>query len=261
MGEPSNALTHRHHALDRLDDPPASTAPVSFDGTVVAWPELPVATRKLARRPDPVLAERVVSDGGLYESPSGLVQVLRAWRAHPGAVLVAVVQRPVTVDGQALRSRGPWVHVSLRSYEASTTPRRRVGVVPAGEVVDHGSGPGARPSAPNEAAAHDAWSFLPSVVRQSAQKAVPVVDDWIGDLRQAHEAGVPASQDIAVLRRSASAAVVVTARRTAPELAGATTTEISERLAHEPWSVEQITYDLREPVLLGSAPAVGLPWS
>jgi hypothetical protein len=262
VSEPSNALTSRNDGLVRLGDAPASTAPVAFEGETFEWADLPTATRRLARRDDPVLAERVVADDGLYESPSGVTQVLRSWRAHPGAVVVAVVLRPVRVDRDVLRAAGPWAHASLRSYDAAATPRRRAGVVASSVVVERRATPGSDPSAPHHAAAKDAWAYLPAVVRQSAENAVPVPEDWAGDLRQITDAGQPMSQEIVVLRRSASVAAVVVARRSAPALVGATTGEVAQRLAREPWSVEQLTYDLREPALLGpSTPPAGLPWA
>lgn len=259
VSEPSSALTRRQHDLERLGDAPASTARVAFEGEVFGWADLPSVTRRLARREDPVLAELVVADDQEYDSPSGMVQLLRAWRAHPGAVLVAEVLRPVRVDGDALRPDGPWAHASLHSYGAAATPRRRAGVVASSVVVEHP--PGAGPSAPHLAAAMEAWAYLPAVVRESAEKAVPVPEDWLGDLRQVTEAGQPTSQEIVVLRRSASAAAVVVARRRAPDLVGATSGEVAQRLAREPWSVEQLTYGLRESALLGpSAPPAVLPW-
>lgn len=262
MSEPSSALTRRHHGLVPFGDTSASTAPIAFEGETFGWADLPAATRQLARRDDPVLAERVVADDGLYVSPSGVVQVLRAWRAHPGAVVVAVVLRPVRVDGELLRAAGRWAHASLSSYDAAATPRRRAGVVASSVVVERRTGPGSGPSAPHHAPAREAWAYLPAVVRQSAEKAVPVPEDWVGDLRQITDAGQPVSQEIVVLLRSASVAAVVVARRSAPAPVGATTGEVAQRLAREPWSVEQLTYDLREPALLGpSTPPAGLPWA
>lgn len=262
MSEPSSALTRRHDDLVRRGDGAASTAPLAFEAEAFDWANLPAATRRLARRDGPVLAERVVADPCLYETESGVIQLHWAWRAYPGAVVVAVVLRPVRVDGDVLRAAGPWTHASLRSYDALAAPRRRAGVVASSVVVQHRTGPSSDPSAPHHAAARDAWAYLPAAVRQSAEKAVPVPEDWMGDLRQITDAGQPASQEIVVLRRSASVAVVVVARRSAPRLVGATPDEVAQRLAREPWSVDQLTYDLREPArLMPSTPPARLPWA
>lgn len=261
MSEPSSALTRRNHELARRDDVSVSTAPISFGSEVFEWSDLPSTTVRLARRSDPVLAERVVEDGGLYQTPLGLVQVLRAWRAHPGAVVMAVVQRPVVVKGDELIATGRWAHSSLTTTDAAATPRRRAGVVASAVLVEHEQVAGTGSPAPHHAAASHAWSYLPAAVRKSAERAVPVPDSWVGDLRQLSEAGEPVSQEILVLRRSTSAAAVVVARRGAPEMVGATTDEVRQRLAHEPWSVELITYDLREPAQLGpSLPREKYPW-
>lgn len=260
MDEPSSALVRRHADVERLGGAAASTAPLAFEGESFIWADLPAKTRRLARRDDAVLAERVVREDTLRESASGLVQVHRAWRAHPGAVIVTVVLRPVRVDGPVLRTAGAWQHVSLHSFEAATTPRRRAGVVVPSVVADGGTAPRPAASGPDKAAAHNAWAYLPAVVRESAEKVVPVPEDWLGDLRQSSDAGQPTSQDVVVLRRSATAAAVVVARRRAPAMVGATTAEVAERLAREPWSVEQLTYDLREPALLGAAAPQELPW-
>lgn len=259
--EPSSALTRRTGAVARLHDAAASTAPVAFEGQAFEWADLPARTRRLARRDDPVLAERVVVEDVLYESPVGVTQVLWAWRAHPGAVLVAVALRPVRVDRDALYPTGPWAHASLHSYEAAATPKRRVGVVGSTVVVDRRDASAVAPADPQHGSALEAWAYLPTAVRQSAERAVPLPEDWLGDLRQRSDAGQPTSQDVVVLRRSASAAVVVIARRAAPELIGATPTEVARRLAREPWSVEQLTYDLREPTLLGTSAPAELPWT
>lgn len=260
VGEPSKDLAGRHDAVDRIRDAAASTAPLAFEGEVFGWADLPAATRRLARRDDHVLAERVVADDRLYDSPSGVVQVLRGWRAHPGAVVVAVVQRRVRADAFPLRPAGPWAHVSLHSFEAAATPRRRAGTVTSTLVTDHRGTQAGVASDPRHAAAQEAWAFLPAQVRASAERVVPVPDDWLGDLRQRSDAGQPASQDVVVLRRSASAAAVVVARRSAPELVGATVAELAQRLAREPWSVEQLSYDLRRPAQLGPTAPAGLPW-
>lgn len=260
MDEPSSALVRRHGEVERLGGSAASTARLSFDGESFGWKDLPAKTRRLALRDDPVLAERVVPEDLLRESTSGLVQVHRAWRAHPGALVVAVVLRPVRADGPVLRTCGAWRHVSLHSYEALTTPRRRVGLVVPSVVADGGTGPRPGPPVPERGAAHRAWPYLPAVVRESAEKAVPVPDDWLGDLRQGADGGHPTSQDVAVLRRSATAAAVVVARRRPPEMVGASTAEVAQRLAREPWTVEQLTYELRGPALVERTAPQELPW-
>jgi hypothetical protein len=265
VSEPSRDVAVRHDSLERAQVPASSTARVTFEGDVFAWADMPPKTQRLAQRHDAVLAELAVVDGALYGDPSDATRVLRAWRAHPGAVLIAVATQKVVIDGDRIRARGSFEHVSLRRYDAIVTPRRRAGSVPA-HVDDAGAhavpGPIDHESV-TSAAARDAWRYLPSPVRHGAEKVVAHPEDWLGELRQRRDAGgQPQSQEVLVLRRSTTAAVVVVARRSAPARAGLTSEEVAHALAHTPWAVEQLTYDLREPALLGPAVVPSrAPWS
>lgn len=263
-------LVRREHALVRRDGVARSTAAVSFDSTPLSWGDLPSETRRAARHDTPVVADTAVADGSLYLEPDGsVVQVMRGWRAHRDRLYVAVARRPVRTDGAVLRATGDWEPVVLRRWDAHGVPRRRVGVVPAGSVP---AAPGASASpstsgdsdtpapvaAPEHAAASGSWPYLPPAVRASAERTVPLPQDWLGELVQQAVRGKPTGQTITVLRRDDEHAVVLRATRELPASAGRTAKERATLLASTDWQVEQVVMTTVRPKRLEATREV--PW-
>lgn len=255
------ALVRRAHALVRHEGVAKTTRGLVFESRTWAWRDLPRHTRALARRVDRHVADGAVEDGRLCDAGGHAVRVVRAWRADKSGVYVAVACQPVELVGDRVVDVEPLRHLSLHRYDAAEPARRRLGVVPPGVVltsprVESGFGAAPVAGAPSEHdAAARAWPHLPEPVRKSAARAVPVPEDWIGSLvqRSTSGGGLPASQEILMLRRGVDAAVVVRARR---ELGSNAPTDPEARaalLAEADWAVEQVTFSVRVPRLLGPA--------
>ncbi|MEN1975986.1 hypothetical protein [Cellulomonas olei] len=254
----SGDLVRRDHALVRAGGVARSTATVAFDGRSLRWGDLPAATRRAARHSSPVVADGAVADAGLYRKADGsLAQVIRGWRAHRDRLYVAVAIRPVRVDGHQVRETGPWEPAGLRRWDAAGPPRRRVGAVPASAVPPatraggpHAPGNTAGPvpsTAPWHSAAAHAWGYLPPAVRSGAERAVPVPEDWLGELVQQSVGRKPFAQTLTVLRRDDEHAVVIRAERELPALARGTAEERTVRLAATDWQVEQVVLATTQP--------------
>lgn len=260
---PGRGLARRHHALTVWRAGARSTEAVSFGVRSYSWADVPREVQREVRHRSPVVAEQAGTDGTLRERAGAVVEVLRAWRAHHDRLFVVVVERPVRVDVVPRQPVGPWSAVWVAAFDAAAPIRRRVGLVPAGvaPVPTAGGGDGGPPppAAPPEAAgAANAWPYLPAAVRDGAVKAVPLPEDWLGHLVQRTDsAGLPASQEVVMLRRDAARAVVVRAGR-GPVAAGGPD-ERTRTLARTPWVVEQFDLDLR-PVRQLAATRDRAPW-
>jgi hypothetical protein len=241
------------------------TSEITFESTPLTWEDVPATLRSAAEHPSPVVADGAAADGALYDEPGGIVQVMRAWRAHRDRVYVAVAARAVHVIGGELRPITSWEPVGLRRHDAAGEPRRRIGWVPVGGPVQaegpsgspHGSGgPSAPPErrAPGHAGAAEAWPYLPQPVRAGAERAVPVPDDWIGDLvqRSVPATGMPLSQEVTVMRRDSGTAVVIRATREVTPAGGVSPTEQAAALAAADWLVEQVVLAITSPKQLES---------
>jgi len=248
------ALVRRAHDLTVVPKTSRSTQTVGFDAEVFSWGDLPFRTRRDAPHIGPLVAEQACLDDSLHPAGHELLQVLRAWRAHRDRVYVAVAERPVVVGAQSLAGAGPWRPVHLEVHPSDDTPQRRIGWVPAGVPGSSQHAPSAgstadpvAPSAsPAQSAAAHAWPFLPAVVRDGALRTVPVPTDWLGQLVQ--RAGpdlLPRSQEIVVLRRDESTALVIRATRELLPVPGSTVDQHPRALARADWLVEQVTYRLR----------------
>jgi len=258
------------HQLVRHEDVAKTTRGLVFEGRTWTWRELPRQTRALAHRVDRHVADGAAEDGRFYEAGGHLVRVVRGWRADKSGLYVAVACQPVEIVGDRVVEAEPLRHLSLHRYDAAEPARRRLGVVPPGVVltsprVEHGFGTApASDTPPEHDAAAGAWPHLPGAVRKSAERAVPVPEDWIGSLvqRWATNGRLPVSQEILTLRRAVDAAVVVRARR---ELGAEAPKDAEARaalLAEADWAVEQVTFSLRVPRLLGPAlPPEPFPWA
>lgn len=259
MTEPASTdLVRRAHELTVSGGAARSTAEVAFEGVPLMWADLPAETRRAARHRTPVVAERAVADDTFYRSGTGgVVEVLRAWRAHRDRLYVAVASRPVDVAA-GHRPAGPWEPVALRRYDVSGEPRRRIGWVPPGlpaaaSAAGRAAGPGAadpRPvaHAPEHAGAAHAWPYLPEPVRVGAQRAVPLPEDWIGDLLQTWgNRRMARSQEVTVLRRDQDRAVVIRATRELDPAPGTTAAEHDAALAAADWLVEQVVLPIARP--------------
>jgi hypothetical protein len=249
-------LVRRAHAVEKHGGVAASTHHVSFGGRVLTWADVPPQTRRAVRHSAAVVTEQVGVDSQLYDEGSAVVQVLRAWRAHTDRLYCVVASRPVVV-ADVPRPAGAWQPRELRRFDAVGQPARRIGWVPAG-VAPVGGGPaGAGPSlvpvavGPDKRSAADAWTHLPQPVREGAERAVPLPDDWLGGLVQhTRPDGFATSQEISVLRRDAARAVVLRATRALEPGPGATRRSHDRALATTDWLVEQVTYDLSQPAVL-----------
>lgn len=259
--QPSTDLVRRPHALATRPGTSGDTSTLVFDARPLVWGDVPAALRRAARHDAPVVADRAVADPVVYrDDEHGLVEVMRAWRAHRDRLYVALALRPVRSEGEQVRPTGPWQPVGLRRYDAAGEVRRRVGQVPAGlppaaprgaAGVPAGAARPVRPSVdPEHASAADAWTYLPQPVRTSAERAVPVPDDWIGDLQQRQVRGLPRSQEVVVLRRDGDRALVVRASREVVPARGVTEEEQSAALARADWTVEQVVLPTARPRLL-----------
>jgi hypothetical protein len=139
----------------------------------------------------------------------------------------------------------------------SGEPRRRIGWVPVGTPAGSGAGAvdgpgGAGPQpvahAPEHAGAAHAWPYLPEPVRVGAQRAVPLPEDWIGDLLQTWGRQRTArSQEVTVLRRDQDRAVVIRATRELDPAPGASAAEHAAALAAADWLVEQVVLPIARP--------------
>lgn len=249
----SQDLVRRAHELTLAGGAARSTAEVAFEGVPLMWGDLPAATRRAAKHPTPVVAERVVVDGTFYRTAAGVVEVARGWRAHRDRLYVAVASRTVDVTAPG-RPVGPWEPVVLRRYDVSGEPRRRIGWVPAGAppvaapAAAGGSAPVPDRHAPEHAGAAEAWPYLPEPVRAGAQRAVPLPEDWIGDMLQHWGPNrVARSQEVTVLRRDADRAVVLRATRELDPAPGASASEHAAALAAADWLVEQVVLPIARP--------------
>jgi hypothetical protein len=241
------------------------TSEIAFESTPLTWEDLPAALRAAAEHPSPVVADGAAADGALYEEPGGIVQVMRAWRAHRDRLYVAVAARAVQVLGDELRPIAPWEPVGLRRHDAAGGARRRIGWVPVGAPVQtegpsgspHGAGRSPTPPerrSPGHAGAEAAWPYLPQPVRAGAERAVPVPEDWIGDLvqRSAPANGMPLSQEVTAVRRDAGTAVVIRATREITPAGGVSPSEQAAALAVADWLVEQVVLPIAQPKQLES---------
>jgi hypothetical protein len=119
------------------------------------------------------------------------------------------------------------------------------------------------PTETQEASAAGAWPHLPAPVRQGLSRAVPVPDDWLGELAQ-HRGGERSvlSQAITMVRRDDARAVVVVATRERLLTPGLRPAVEEAALAGADWLVEQLTFELRAPRLLDPVRDVGrMPWT
>jgi len=262
------ALVRRPHELEPHDDVARTTRTVSFDARTWSWGDLPRRTRVLAPRVDTLVADGAVADGHLYEDRGGLVRVVRGWRADRRGLYVAAAAQPVRVVGDEVVALGALEHLVLHRYDADAPARRRLGSVRAGAVEASTPGrpvsAGPRSDRPEHAAASSAWPYLPAAVRKSAAQVVPLPDDWLGSIVQhrSRRRGLPLSQEIVMVRRSDVAAVVVRARRELPADAPKEVDVRTRLLAEMDWVVEQVTYRLHSPALIGPAlPPERLPWT
>lgn len=263
-------VVRRTHALVRHQGLSRTTRTVAFECRSWAWADLPQQTRALAPEVDVLVADWADEDGELYQADDEVVRVLRGWRADRSGLYVAAAWQPVRLVGDRVVDAGPLGHLWVRRHQAATQPGRRLGLVPAGAfdpARSDGSSGGAAPltpsAPPEQASAASAWPYLPAMVRDTAERAVPLPEDWLGSLTQARtpRGGLPRSQKVVMLRRSAGAAVVVRAERELPPRSGRDAQRRAALLADLQWTVEQVVYSLREPALIGPpAPRDEWPW-
>jgi hypothetical protein len=266
--ERSRDLVRRQHGLVVPEQASRSTRTVGFESPALGWDDLPEAVRKAAAHKGAVVTEQAGLDDGVVRGSDGPVEVLRAWRAYRDRIYVAVAERPVLIGSRAVVPAGAWRGVSLQRDDIDEPPQRRIGWLGAG-VLDHATAqPSVAPAVPvapgaprHQASAARVWPFLPAAVREGATRAVPVPDDWLGDLSQVTRGdGMPVSQELSVLRRDARSAVVVRAIREVVPRAGCTADEQERALAGADWLVEQVTYSLRQRAQLSGTRA-GSRWS
>ncbi|GEN79507.1 hypothetical protein AFE02nite_12410 [Actinotalea fermentans] len=233
-----------------------STARISFEGRMMTWADLPEAARRAAHRASPVVAESVESARLRWES-SGLVEVAVGWRVYEDAVVVVEAVRPVVPRASRWpKATGPWEHRGTHVAPVAAPVRRRRGVVPvAGELarafdgcsVPAGSAAGAALGAvqPEHRGAAEAWSYLPQVVRDAAERLVPAPTTWLGQiLQRATRKGFPVSQEVRVLRMGDERAVVLLGARALAPIPGADAAFHVAQMARVPWTVEQVGLDL-----------------
>ncbi len=224
--------------------PTASTAPVSFEGEVLTWEQMPARTRRAARRSSTVVGEAVEPVSGVQRDGGRAVEAATAWRVHVDAVVLAHVVRPVApAPAGGLRVVGPWEDRGVRVVPAVGPPRRRRGVVDIADDLTNGpvrsGGAGAASSVAR------AWAYLPAVVRADAERLVPTPTTWFAQLIQVRSAdGFPKTQDLRALRMSRERAVVIAASRELPPVPGAGIEHHVAEMARVPWVVEQVGLDL-----------------
>lgn len=225
-----------------------STARLAFSAQMITWRDLPLRTRRAARRLSTVVAE-AVQPGDVRLDGSRKLQHATAWRAYEDAVVLAEVARPVRLGADADEFEpGPWEHGSVRVWKVAGPPRRQRGVV---DVADE-LGAGARAAggllaiAPTgQGRAAEAWSYLPKAVRAAGERIVPTPVVWLGELTQrSTEDRFPLRQDICALRMSAERAVVIVASRELAPIRGATIGYHEQQMARLPWIVEQVGLEL-----------------
>lgn len=243
----AGVLTRRSRDdIARYSAPAASTERVSFDGEAVTWADFPARTRRAARRPSPLLAEEAERDVRVQLLEGRRYELATGWRVFEDAVVLANVRRPLRpASGGALRAAGPWEHRGVRFSTFAGPLRRRSGFVTVAEELQKGpGGVGHTSHAPDHANAAEAWTYLPRVVREAAERLVPEPDVWLGEIMQRAPEGGPWNQTVRVLRMSAERAVVVLADRSLP--AGTEVDPVARRaqLARTPWLVEQVGADL-----------------
>jgi hypothetical protein len=253
----STSLTLRPGHLARAEGETRSTSEIAFDAPALRWGDLPAETRRAARHSAPVVADLAVTDDSLYDDAGALVQVMRAWRAHRDRLYLAVASRPVELGARSVRPAGPWQTQALHRWDVSGAPRRRVGSVAPGADPREAAGPAGaggspapRPHRPEHGAAARTWPYLPAAVRASAERAVPLPQDWLGDLLQRSLGRVPYSQTLTVLRRDDERALVVRAHRALAGSQGRTAEAQSEVLAAQDWQVEQVVLPIARPLQL-----------
>lgn len=224
-----------------------STASVPFEGTVVLWRDLPLRTRRAARRRSPIVAEAVQCDPRHRIEGARRLEYASGWRMHEDGVVLAEVARSIAPDGA--RALGAWEHRAVRVWEAAGPPQRRRGLVGVADEIDsrgrgagellgivaHGHGPAA-----------EAWRHLPQTVRTAAERLVPEPVVWLGEITQiTGDDRLPLQQDIRSVRISAERAVAIVATRALSPIRGAKVEYHVEQMARAPWLVEQVGFDLR----------------
>src|SRR5690606_26124658 len=90
-----------------------------------------------------------------------------------------------------------------------------------------------------------AASYLPSAVQHGMITQVPRPGLWTGEIYQVSRDNEPVEQEVGVLRMDENAAVVVHAMRTRPR-SGVSHAHAAQHLAQTPWTITQVTYDLRQ---------------
>lgn len=224
--------------------PTASTAPVSFDGTTIAWTDLPSSSQRAGRRSSVLVAEAVGLDEALRLETGHVVERATAWRVYEDGVVLVEVIRSVAPESGGRRRVGPWKHRGAVTRQAVGAPRRRRGVVAVADDLT----PGAVRGAATAADAPLAWAYLPSVVRANAERLVPEPSVWQGELTQHSYEGCPRDQAITALRMSAERALVVLATRSLAPIPGAPAEAHVAQMARMPWLVEQVGLDLGDVV-------------
>lgn len=226
-----------------------STAHLGFGGQLITWRELPLRTRRAARRMSTVVAEAVEPDPRLRLEGGRKLQYATAWRAYEDAVVLAEVARPVRLGADPDQSQpGPWEHVGVRLWKVAGPPRRQKGVVDVADELRAGArqAGGLLTIAPTgQGRGAEAWSYLPKAVRAAGERIVPTPTVWLGQLTQrSDENQFPLRQDICALRMSAERAVVIVASRELAPIRGATIGYHEQQMARLPWIVEQVGLEL-----------------
>ncbi|MCV2393165.1 hypothetical protein OEB99_02485 [Actinotalea sp. M2MS4P-6] len=214
----------------------------------VSWPELPRSTRRVGERRAMLLAEEVVIDPRVWYDGDDAFERATAWRFFADGVVVAqlcVRMRPSV--GGALRSSGRWEELAVGFTPFAGGLHRRRGAVEPDGVAASGNGVAelsygerGRPLP-----AELAWAFLPTEVRDTAERLVPEPHVVSGSLRQVtYRDGFVRSQSIVALRMSAHRALLVLADRSPAGSPDGANTERRERMVRTPWVVEQFGADL-----------------
>ncbi len=227
----------------------ATTERVAFVGRHLTWADLPAQTRRAARRPSVLVTEDVQRDPRVWMDGGRAYELASGWRVYEDAVLIALVRRPLLPAVAGFhRPAGPWTHLQVQTEELRGPLRRRRGLVAVADELTEQPPALLGAVRDEDSSAAEAWTYLPSTVRDDAERLVPEPEIWFGQIVQGSTAqGLPLSQSVQILRMSATRAVVVMADRALPPRVAGDVDRRRSQLARTPWLVEQVGSDLGTP--------------
>lgn len=218
------------------------------------FPDLPAPANVPDPTAGPVMAESIDDLGGHFAHQDGRTCIPEvAWRAYMNQIVVFWVHREAHIAAGVAHPKGARYIHDQRVFVPTAPVARTTGVVaPDSNTISSADSDKTMAASGIPSAffnGHHATSFLPSVVQAGMVSAVRQPALWAGGFVQRAEGGEPDNQRVNVLRMDENTAVAIHATRSRSKT-GATVEKGMAELDQAPWTITQLTYDLRQPVAL-----------